>query len=99
MLLYSTWHKNITNRELIEKKETKGSIYEVNGLYHINAKMDALAQKVESLVINPTANIASIRLRCKIYGTLDHITVDCSLLVELSKDQVNYAQGNPYTDT
>lgn len=32
----------------------------------MNIKMDALAQKVKSLVINPTATVAAVQLGCKI---------------------------------
>lgn len=35
-----------TERAQVEKKETKGSIYEVNNLDHMNSKMDSLAEKV-----------------------------------------------------
>lgn len=83
----------------VEKKETKGCIYEVSGLDHMNAKMDALTQKVESLFINPMAIVAAIHPKCEISGTLRHITVECSLLAESIPYQVNYAQGNPYSNT
>lgn len=88
-----------TERFEVKKEETKGGIYEVKSLNHMNAKMDALAQKVESLVINPIATITAIKPECKICGTPRHITVECSLLAEPSPYQVNYAQGNPYSNT
>lgn len=58
----------------VEKKETKGGIYEVSSLDYMNAKVDVLAQKVESLVINPTAIIVAVQPECKICGTPRHVT-------------------------
>lgn len=77
----------------------KGGIYKVRGLDHMNANMEAITQKVESLVINHTVTVAAIQPRCKICGTPGCITVECSLLDESSPDQVNYTQGNPYSNT
>ncbi|XP_050885042.1 uncharacterized protein LOC127088160 [Lathyrus oleraceus] len=88
-----------TERVQVEKKETKGGIYKVSSFRHMNAKMDALTQKVESLVINPTATVAAGHPGCKIYGTLEYVTVECSLLAEINPDQANYALGNPYSNT
>ncbi|KAI5424811.1 hypothetical protein KIW84_030844 [Lathyrus oleraceus] len=45
----------------------------------MNAKMGALAQKVESLVINPTTTIATVQPVCEIYGTPGHMTAKCKL--------------------
>lgn len=88
-----------TERAQVEKKETKGGIHEVNNLDHMNTMMDAIAPKVESLVINPTTIIAAVQPECKICGTTGHITVKCSLLAEPSPNQVNHAQENPYSNT
>ncbi|XP_050909196.1 uncharacterized protein LOC127122967 [Lathyrus oleraceus] len=65
-----------TKNAQVEKKETEGGIYEVSSLDHMNAKMDALTQKVESLVINPTTIVASVQPGCKIYGTPGHVIAE-----------------------
>lgn len=83
----------------VEKKETKVGISEVNNLDHMNAKMDAISQKVESLVINPTVTVAAVHTGCEICGTPGHVTAEYSLLAETNLDQINYAQGNPYSNT
>lgn len=57
----------------------------------MNAKMDALAQKVKSLVINHITTVAVVQPGCETYGTPGHVTAECSLLVETNLDQVNYA--------
>ena len=49
-----------TEHAQVDKKEAKWGIYEVSSLDHMNAKMDALAEKVKSLVIKPTATVAAI---------------------------------------
>jgi hypothetical protein len=38
-----------SERAAIEKSQTKGGMYEVNGIDHVNAKVEALSQKIESL--------------------------------------------------
>lgn len=53
-------------RAEVKKKETKGGIYEAIGLDYMNPKMDALSQKVESLVINPTTTIVAIQPGCEV---------------------------------
>lgn len=65
----------------------------------MNAKMDAIVQKVESLSVKPTATVAAVRPRCEIYGTQGQITTKCNLLAESNPYQVNYAQGNPNSNT
>lgn len=35
----------------VENPLMKGGMYEVNGIEHINAKVDALAKKIESLTV------------------------------------------------
>lgn len=45
------------------------------------------------------ATIVVVTPNCKIYGTQGHISTDCQLLTGIVLDQVNYAQGNPYSNT
>lgn len=86
-------------RASVEREETKGGIYEVSYLDHMSAKIDAIAQKVNSLTINPTATAAAIQPGCEIYGTQGHTIAECNLLADTNSNQVNYAQGNPYFNT
>ncbi|XP_050896352.1 protein MAIN-LIKE 2-like [Lathyrus oleraceus] len=83
----------------IEKPTPKGGMYEVNGIDRVNAKVDALTQKIKSLTITPAVTVAAIIPNCELCGTLGHTNVDCQLLVGVPTDQINYAQGNPYSNT
>lgn len=83
----------------MEKSQTKGGMYEVNGINHVNAKVDALSKKIESLTITPAATIVVVTLNCEICGVPGHITSECQLLAGIPSDQVNYAQRNPYSNT
>lgn len=74
-------------------------MYEVNGMDHINAKVDALTQKIENLTITPAAVVAVVAPNCELCGTLGNTNVECQLLASIPTDQVNYAQGNPYSNT
>lgn len=65
----------------------------------MSSKMDAIAQKVEILTINPTTTASAIQPGCEICGTQGHTIAECTLLAETSSDKVNYAQGNPYSNT
>ncbi|XP_058764209.1 uncharacterized protein LOC131637618 [Vicia villosa] len=47
---------------------------------------------------NPTT-VAEIQSECKLCGTQGHQTIDCNLLNDSSLDQVNYTQGNPFSNT
>ncbi|XP_050890258.1 uncharacterized protein LOC127095637 [Lathyrus oleraceus] len=58
--------------------------------------MDALALKVEHMSANPTAALA---VDCEICGTKGHLAPECNMLTESNSDQVNYAQGNPFSTT
>jgi hypothetical protein len=60
--------------------------------------MDALALKVEHMCINPNT-IAAVSSDCEICGTKGHQSAECSLLNETHSEQVNYTQGNPYSNT
>ena len=85
-------------RATVEKKESHGGKHEVSCMDMINAKMDALALRVENMSQNPTT-VAAIQSECELCGTQGHQTVDCNLLNESSSDQVNYTQGNPFSNT
>lgn len=66
---------------------------------HVNAKVDALTKKIESLIVTPTTNVAVAISNCELCGTPGHNTPKCHLLAGILSDQVNYAQGNPYSNT
>jgi hypothetical protein len=46
-----------SERAAIEKSNTKGGMYEVSGIDHVNAKVDALTQKIESLTLSITPQL------------------------------------------
>ncbi|XP_050888985.1 uncharacterized protein LOC127094166 [Lathyrus oleraceus] len=83
----------------IEKPTLKGGMYEVNGIDRVNAKVDALTQKIENFSITPAATVAVVTPNCELCGTHGHTNADCQLLVGIPIGQVNYAQGNPYSNT
>lgn len=62
----------------------------------MKAKMDVLALKVEHMSINPTVVVA---VDYEICGTKGHLAPECNLLTESNSDQVNYTQGNPFSNT
>lgn len=74
-------------------------MYEVNGIYHVNAKVNTLTKKIESLIVTPATTIAAGTSNCELCGTPGHNTLECHLLVGISSDQVSYAQGNSYSNT
>ncbi|XP_050874985.1 uncharacterized protein LOC127078587 [Lathyrus oleraceus] len=87
-------------RTTTEKPTTKIGTYEVNGIDHINAKVDALTQKIENLTITLAAVVAAVAPNCELCGTPGHTNIECKLLLAgIPTDQVNYAQGNPYSNT
>lgn len=65
----------------------------------MSAKVDALTQKINNLSITRLAIVAAVTPNCEIYGLQGHIITDCHLLIGNMPDQVNYAQGNPYSNT
>lgn len=74
-------------------------MYKVNGINHVNAKVDSLTNKIESLIVTPAATVAATTSNCELYGTLVHNTPECHLLAGIPSDQVNYSQGNSYSNT
>src|SRR4051812_31360825 len=74
-------------------------MYEVSGIDRVNAKVDALTQKIENLTITPSTTAAAVTPNCEICGLTGHVVAECQLLTGVPSDQVNYAQGNPYSNT
>ncbi|PNX59899.1 retrotransposon gag protein, partial [Trifolium pratense] len=85
-----------SERTPVEKTQTKGGMYEISGIDHVNAKIDALAQKIESLTTAPKATVASTTQGCELCGAQGHAIAECNLLTETPTDHVNYTQGNSY---
>ncbi|XP_045791275.1 uncharacterized protein LOC123885979 [Trifolium pratense] len=83
-------------RTTIEKPQTKGGMYEISNMDHINAKLDALTQKIESLTNAPKATVAATIQNCELCGAQGHTIAECRLLTEAPTDQVNYTKGNSY---
>ena len=46
-----------TERTMVEKPQTKTGMYEISNLDHVNAKVDALVQKIESLNVSPPMSL------------------------------------------
>ncbi|KAI5431689.1 hypothetical protein KIW84_035742 [Lathyrus oleraceus] len=87
-----------TERASVEKKETQGGIHEISSMDMMQAKMDALALKVEHISTNSNT-AAVVHTECEICGSKGHESAECNLLNNLNTDQVNYAQGNPFSNT
>jgi hypothetical protein len=85
-------------RATVEKKEAQGGVHELSSIDMMQAKMDALALKVEHMCINLNT-AAAVSSDCEICGTKGHQSAECSLLNETHSEQVNYTQGNPYSNT
>ncbi|KAI5438249.1 hypothetical protein KIW84_024119 [Lathyrus oleraceus] len=88
-----------SDRTMVEKPQTKGGMYEISSLDHVNAKVDALAQKIESLNVSPPATVVAVTQNCEVCGIQGHTPTDCQLLTGIQAERVNYAQGNPYSHT
>ncbi|XP_058732590.1 uncharacterized protein LOC131604121 [Vicia villosa] len=82
-----------------EKSSTKSGIYEISSLDRVNAKVDALTQKIENLTVEPVAVVAIAIPNCEICGMFGHAAPECHLLTVVSPEPVKYAQGNPYSNT
>ncbi|XP_050883227.1 uncharacterized protein LOC127086496 [Lathyrus oleraceus] len=85
-------------RTSTEKTTTETGMYEVNGIDHVNAKVDFLTQKIENLTITRTDVVAVVAPNCELCRTPGQTNVECQLLAGIP-DQVNYAKGNPYSNT
>lgn len=84
-----------SERAPVEKIQPKGDIYEVSNFNYMNAKVDALTQKVDNFNITPATTIAILTPKYEIYGVFGHVIANFQL-AEPTPYQVNYAQGNPY---
>ena len=59
-------------RASTEKSTLKGGMYEVNAIDRINAKVDALTQKIESLALTqPASTVAAVSPNCELWEPLD----------------------------
>ncbi|XP_058766221.1 uncharacterized protein LOC131639782 [Vicia villosa] len=82
-----------------EKSSTKSGMYEISNLDRVNAKVDALTQKIENLTIAPVAAVAAVSPNCEIRGMSGYAAPECHLLAGVSPEPVNYAQIIPYSNT
>ena len=74
-------------------------MYEISSLDHVHAKVDALVQKLDNLTIPPAATVAAVTPNCELCGNPGHTAQECQILAGVPTDQVNYTQGNPYSNT
>ncbi|XP_058750988.1 uncharacterized protein LOC131624001 [Vicia villosa] len=82
-----------------EKSSKNNGMYEISSLDRVNAKVNALTQKIENLTVAPVAAVAAVSPNCEICGMSGHAAPECHLLAGVSTELVNYAQGNPYSNT
>jgi hypothetical protein len=87
-----------SERTLVEKSQMKGGMYEISHIDQVYARLDALTQKVENLSTTPTATVAVANQDCELCGAQGHTIAECQVLTGVSQDQVNYTQGNPYSN-
>ncbi|XP_058724611.1 uncharacterized protein LOC131596065 [Vicia villosa] len=88
-----------SEKNSVEKSSAKSGMYEISSLERVNAKVDALTQKIENLTIAPVAAVAAVSPNCEICRMSGHAAPECQLLAGVSPEPVNYAQGNPYSNT
>lgn len=88
-----------TERVQVEKIQHKGGMFEVNGIDHVNVKVEALTQNINDLTIITPAIMVVVAPNCKILGVQGHIDTNCQILSGTAPDQVNYMQGNSYSNT
>jgi hypothetical protein len=74
-----------TERASIEKKETQGGTHEVSSLDMMQAKMDALALRIEHMSTN-TNTVAVVHTECELCGSKGHESAKCNLLNDLNTD-------------
>jgi hypothetical protein len=85
-----------SERTTMEKPQTKGGMYEISGIDHVNAKLDALTKKLESLTTAPAATVAATTQNCEVCGVQGHVAAECHVLTGVPLEQANYTQGNSY---
>lgn len=73
----------------LSKSKKKSGMYEVRGLDHMNAKVDALTKKIDNLTNNLVAIVVALTPICEICGVQGHVTYDCQLLSKPSHDRAN----------
>lgn len=78
-------------RTSVEKSQPKGGMYEVSGIDHVNAQVDALTQKIESLIITPASTVPVVAPSCDFCGVLGHNNSEGQLLTGITPDQLNHA--------
>src|ERR1044072_1076565 len=88
-----------SERANVEKTQTKGDMVEVNSLDQVNAKVEALTQKLENLTTALAATVAVVAQTCDLCGLQSHLALECPLLTGVPVEQANYVQGNPYSNT
>ncbi|MCH87321.1 hypothetical protein A2U01_0008188, partial [Trifolium medium] len=69
-----------SERTPVEKSQPKGGMYVVSSLDHMNAKVEALTQKLDNLTVNPAATIVVVTPNCEICGISGHVAANCQLL-------------------
>lgn len=62
---------------LLKISHPKGGMYELSGLDHMSAKVDALTQKIDNLTITHVATVTVVTPNCVIYRVQRHVSVDC----------------------
>lgn len=77
---YHSWGSTC---EINVKSSKTCGLYEVNPFVHMNAKVDALYQKIENISISPATHVTHATpavLYCEIRGINRHITNDCQMI-------------------
>ncbi|MCI61010.1 retrotransposon gag protein, partial [Trifolium medium] len=74
-------------------------MYEISCIDHVNAKIDALTQKIETLTTAPKATMAATIQNCELCGAQGHAIAECQILTEAPTNQVNYTRENPYNQS
>ena len=72
--------------------------HEISSLDMMQVKMDSLALKVQNMSQNPNI-VAAVASECELCETQGNQPAECNLLNEPCSDQVNYTQGNPFSNT
>lgn len=73
-------------------------MFEVNGFDHVNAKVEALTQKINNLTITTPAIVAVVAPNYKICEVWGHMATDCLILTRSTPYHVSCAQWNPYSN-
>lgn len=79
-----------TERVQVEKIQQKGGIFEVNGIDHVNAKVETFTQKINNLTITTPAIVVAVAPNCEIWGVQGHMATNCQILIGTTPYHVNY---------